>query len=138
VAALAALAVAVQLYGLYRPSGPPTPPWFPYADKLEHAVGFALPVALVLLAWGLRDRSRGGRPGRRGWVLVLAVAVAHAVVSEIVQATFYTYRSGDPLDVLADVAGTAVGALAARAVLRRPGPRSGVLAPAGRTRPTGR
>ena len=42
VAGLAALAVVAQLYGVYRVTGPPTPPWFPNADKAEHAVGFAL------------------------------------------------------------------------------------------------
>ena len=119
VAGLAVLAVVVQLYGLYRVTGPPTPLWFPLADKLEHATGFALPVALVLVAGGLRARGLGTRPGRRLPVLVLAVAVGQAVVSELVQHAFYTYRTGDPLDVLADLTGTAVGALVARAVLRR-------------------
>src|SRR3712207_5791983 len=103
VAGLAVLALVGQLYGLYRPSGPPAPPWFAHADKLEHALGFALPVALALTAWGLRSRSRGVQLGRGTWTLVWAVAAAHAVASELIQHAFYTYRSGDPLDVLADL-----------------------------------
>ena len=132
-AGLAVLAVLGQLYGLYRVSGPPSPSWFPHADKLEHAAGFALPVALVLTACGLRARSLDLPLRRRTWTLVLAAAGAHAVVSELVQHAFYTYRSGDPLAVLADLTGTAVGALAARALLSR-GPR-GDVAP--RAAPTG-
>ena len=121
VAGLAALAVVGHLYGLYRVTGPPNPPWFPQADKLEHVVGFALPVVLILVAAGLRSLSRGGRPTRRVRVLVLAGFAAHGVVSELVQHAFYTNRAGDPLDVLADWTGTALGLVLAGSVLRRLG-----------------
>jgi len=126
----AGVAVAAQLWGLYRVAGPPSPPWFPHADKLEHAVGFALPVALVVLALGLRRLSRGRESARRALVGVVAVFAAHAVVSELVQHTFYTGRTGDPLDVLADGVGTAVGALVGSAVLGRvaTGARAGAAA----------
>jgi len=43
----------------------------------------------------------------------------HGVVSEVVQHTLYTSRTGDPLDVLADGTGVAVGALVAVALLGR-------------------
>jgi VanZ family protein len=119
VAGLAALAVSGHLYGLYRVTGPSNPPWFTQADKLEHVVGFALPVALVLVAAGLRSVSRGGRPTRRVRLLVLAVFAGHGVVSELVQHVFYTNRAGDPLDVLADWTGTALGLVLAGTVLRR-------------------
>ena len=138
VAGLAALAGVGQLYGLYRPSAPPSPLWFPYADKVEHALGFALPVALVLVAGGLRARSCGGGLDRSAWTLVLAVAAGHAVVSELVQAAFYTYRSGDPLDVLADLTGVVLGSFGARAVLRKPAPVSPVVPTPDRTSPTAR
>jgi VanZ family protein len=118
VAGLAALAVVAQLYGVYRVTGPPSPPWFRNADKVEHAVGFALPVALVLVAAGLRALSRGCRPTERTRTVVVAVFAAHGVVSELVQHIFYTTRSGDPLDVLADWSGTALGAVVGWAVLR--------------------
>jgi VanZ family protein len=118
VAGLAALAVVAQLYGVYRVTGPPSPPWFPYADKVEHALGFALPVALAVLAAGLRARSRGRRPTRRPLAVAVVVFAAHGVVSELIQHAFYTTRTGDPLDVLADWTGTALGAVTAWAVLR--------------------
>ena len=118
VAGLAVLAVLAQLYGVYRVAGPPSPPWFPYADKAEHALGFALPVALVVLAAGLRARSGGRRPTRRPLTVAVVVFAAHGVVSELIQHFFYTTRSGDPLDALADWIGTALGAVAAWKVLR--------------------
>ena len=70
VAVLAALAVTAQLWGLYRVTGLPSPGWFPHVDKLGHAVGFALPVALVVLALGLRRLAAGRRPSRRALVAV--------------------------------------------------------------------
>ncbi len=132
VAALAGLAVAVQLWGLYRVAGPPTPGWFPHADKVGHALVFAAPVALLLVALGLRARVRGSRRTPRPLVAVVAVFVTHAVVSEVVQGAFYASRSGDPLDVVADCAGVAVGALVAVTSLRRATDRTPVL---GRSRP---
>jgi len=111
-AGLAAVAVIGQLYGLYRVTGPPSPPWFPLADKAEHALGFALPVALVLHACARWAARRGARASRRVVVVVVAVFAAHGVVSELVQHVAYGTRTGDPLDVLADWAGTALGAAA--------------------------
>ena len=127
-AVLAALAVALQLYGLYRVTGPPTPPWFPQADKLEHATGFLLPVALVLLALGGRARGLGTELPRRVVVVVVAVSAAHAVVSELVQHFWYAARTGDPWDVLADLVGTSLGAVAATALLRRSRSRTAAVA----------
>lgn len=119
VAGLAGVAAVAQLWGLYRVAGPPAPPWFPHADKLEHAVGFALPVALLLVALGLRAAELGRAPGRRSFVAVVGLFAAHAVVSELVQHAFYTSRTGDPFDVLADLVGVAAGALLAWVALRR-------------------
>jgi VanZ family protein len=110
VAGLGALAVVAQGYGVYRPTGPPSAPWFPNADKLEHAVGFGLPVALLLAALTLRARDRGRSLGRVAPVVVIAVFLAHAVLSEVIQHFFYRYRTGDPLDALADSVGIALGA----------------------------
>ena len=109
VAGLAGVALAVQLYGVYRPTGPPTIWWFPNADKVEHAVGFGLPVALILSAWMLRARDRGERLGRRAVIVVAGIFVAHAVVSELIQHFFYLHRTGDPLDALADSGGVGLG-----------------------------
>lgn len=121
-AALAGIALSVQTYGLYRVSGPPAPPWFPQIDKVEHALGFALPVFLVLVTLVLRQRALGGPEPRRATVAaVLAVFGLHAVLSEIIQDRFYRSRSGDPLDVVADGTGIALGWLGHRLVVRRLG-----------------
>jgi len=124
-AALALLATVLQLYGLYRVTGPESPSWFHQIDKVEHAAGFALPVALALLALGLRAGRQGFR--RRLTTAVLAGAfAAHAVVSELVQHAFYRDRTGDPSDVLADWVGVAVGAVAGSALLNRTWARAAV------------
>jgi VanZ family protein len=119
VAGLAGLAVAAQLWGLYRVVGPPDSPWFPHADKLQHAAGFAVPVALLLLALGLRAIDLSQRLTRRALVVVVAVFAAHAVVSEVVQHQLYARRTGDVLDVLADLAGVVLGTVLALGALRR-------------------
>jgi VanZ family protein len=119
VAGLAGLALAAQLWGLYRVAGPAGPSWFPHADKLQHALGFGLPVALLLVALGLRRLAQNRLPTRRTLVAVVSAFLTHAVLSEIVQHVFYTSRDGDPWDALADGTGVAAGALVAVALLRR-------------------
>jgi hypothetical protein len=111
VAALAGLAVAVQIWGLYLPNPPAGTDWFPGADKVQHGVVFGLPVALVMLADTLRQRSRRRPPRARVLVIATWVFAAHAVVSELIQAAFYTDRRGDPLDLLADWSGIAIAAM---------------------------
>ena len=90
---LAAVAICVQLVGLYRATAPPQPAWFPNADKLEHAVIFGLPVAV----------GHAGPAARSAGSCVAIFAVPWPVVSELIQHFFYTHRTGDPFDVLADV-----------------------------------
>ena len=115
----AGVAVLLQLWGLYRVAGPPQPSWFRFADKVEHAVGFALPVLLILGAGALHGRRGWQWPGARTSVLVVAIFAAHAVVSEVIQHVWYRYRTGDPLDVLADWVGIAVGFLVFRLIFLR-------------------
>jgi len=115
----AVFAVLLQLWGLYRVAGPPQPPWIPFADKIEHAVGFAVPVLLILLAIALRGPMSWQWPNMRTGVFVVAVFAAHGVVSELVQHQWYRYRTGDPLDVLADWVGITVGMLLIRLILLR-------------------
>jgi hypothetical protein len=118
-AAGAVIAVFLQLWGLYRVVGPPQPPWFPYADKLEHAAGFALPVMLILLAAALR-RSPGWQwPGTATTAVVVGLFAAHAVASEAIQHVWYRHRTGDPLDVLADWVGIAAAVVLLRVALLR-------------------
>ena len=108
----AVLGLVVHLWGLYRDHGPPSVGWFPHLDKGEHLVGFGLPVLLVLLALHVHAAARGALPRTRTVVVVVALFVAHAGVSEVVQAEAYTTRSGDPSDAAADVVGTVLGLLA--------------------------
>lgn len=119
VAALAVVALGVQFYGLYRLMGPPTPPRFPNADKLEHLLGFGLPVFLILVTLNLRRRARG-RAGLSGLAIavVAAIFVAHAALSEIIQHTLYVTRSGDPRDAVADTIGVTLGVIGYLLVMR--------------------
>jgi len=119
---LATLAVLLHLYGLYRSTGPPVPRWFPQADKLEHLVGFAAPVWLILLARGAALSATTGRPTpppRRFVLVVVGVFALHGVVSELAQHFFYVHRTGDAFDTLADWAGVASGLALARLSERR-------------------
>ena len=111
VAAAAAVAVALQLWGVYAPVPASGTEWFPGADKVAHAVGFGLPVALIMLADMLRRRSRGLPPRARVLVIVIWVSAAHAVASELIQHAFYSDRHGDPLDLLADWSGIVIAAM---------------------------
>lgn len=119
---LATAAVLVHLVGLYRTAGPPSPSWFPNVDKVEHLVGFAAPVFLIILARWWTGRA-AGRPLTRRFAAVVAGAFGlHAVVSELIQHFFYVSRTGDPLDVVADWLGVALGLTVAWQVLRPRGP----------------
>lgn len=92
--AAAVLAQVWVLY-LYVPSGS-DPVSVPHADKVVHALVFALPVLLGVLA------------GLRPWLVGVLLAV-HAPVSEVVQHLWIPDRAGDPWDVVADVVGVLVG-----------------------------
>ncbi|HEU4908505.1 MAG TPA: VanZ family protein [Propionibacteriaceae bacterium] len=115
----AVVAVLLQLWGLYRVAGPPQPSWFRFSDKVEHAVGFALPVLLILVAGALHGRFGWQWPSTRTSVLVIAIFAAHAVVSEVIQHVWYRYRTGDPLDVLTDWVGITIGVLLFRLIFLR-------------------
>jgi VanZ family protein len=104
--ALSAVAVLVQCYGLYRPGDPLAPRWLPYADKWAHLLGFALPVALILITihWWT------GVVTRRSRMLVVIAFGAQAVLSELVQGHgALVGRSGDVVDLAADALGIAFG-----------------------------
>lgn len=100
------LALCVQMFALYSPSGDPSFPTPAHTDKAFHGASFAAVTACALLA----------RLPRRG---VITAMLAHAVLSELIQWRLIPSRSGDVVDVVADVIGIAVGVVAARFVLRR-------------------
>ncbi|UNX53984.1 VanZ family protein [Georgenia sp. TF02-10] len=104
---LLAAALAAQLLVLYAPQLPGGgPAALPGADKVGHAAVFAL----VTVA--------GLRAGVRPW-LVVAYGLAQAGVSETLQHLLLPGRTGDPADVLADLAGVGLGLVLARAAGRR-------------------
>ncbi len=111
--------VLIQLCALYWPrvdvAGGPA-----WADKAVHATLFALPT----LAAGLTFRR---------WLLPVTLLGLHAPVSEVLQHLFLPHRSGDPLDVLADLVGVALGAFASGRLRpragRNPGAAGDKLAP---------
>jgi VanZ family protein len=93
-----ALAVLVLLVVLYDPTQPSMGGLSsaPGLDKLVHASVFALVMVV-------------GRRARLPRVPLLLLTVVQAPVSELVQATLLPQRSGDPLDVLADLVGCLLG-----------------------------
>lgn len=92
--------VLLSLYVLFAPTAGGGP-GFTGADKAVHLALFAL---LALTA----ARRLGARRG------VWATVASYAVVSELVQAIALPRRSGDLLDVVADLLGVALGWLVAR------------------------
>jgi hypothetical protein len=114
-------ALAVQLVVLYVPRVPVVGAvGLPGADKVVHATVFGA-VTLAGLRAGLSP------------ALVLGLGAAHAPLSELLQHLVLPGRSGDPFDVVADLVGVALGALAARWLAGR-----GDGRPGRRTRPVGR
>ncbi|MEP7370517.1 MAG: VanZ family protein [Dermatophilaceae bacterium] len=93
-----ALALAVQLVVVYAPSGPGGPE-ITGLDKVVHLVIFAAPAFAALML---------GIPAR--WALGLLVV--HAPTSELIQHFLLPHRDGDVFDVLADLCGVLLGALA--------------------------
>jgi hypothetical protein len=93
-----ALAVGVQLVVLYDPSAP-TVGGLASVDGLDKVVHAAV-FAAVMVA---------GRRARLVRLPLLLLTVVQAPLSELVQATLLPGRSGDPLDVLADLSGCLLG-----------------------------
>ncbi|WP_328997489.1 VanZ family protein [Kribbella sp. NBC_00709] len=90
-------AVALQLYGVYSPREAGPHVGIPQIDKVAHCFLFAA-VAFTGLKVGVPAR----------WLL--GALAANAIVSELVQHWLLPQRDGDPFDVLADLAGVALGA----------------------------
>ncbi len=102
---LFAATVVVQLVVLYWPFGIGGP-GVPGLDKVVHVAVFGA-VALA-----------GRVAGVGVWPLVVGLGL-HAVVSEVVQGALLDRRGADPLDVVADLVGVALGLAAARLVAVR-------------------
>ena len=99
------VALVVQLITVYA-SGGPAGPEIKGLDKVVHVLIFAAPAIAALMA-GIRAR----------WALgILAV---HAPVSELIQHFGLPSRSGDVLDVVADLGGVVLGGWAYMVWTRR-------------------
>jgi hypothetical protein len=107
---LFAVAVTANVLLLFWPRAPGTPSGS-HLDKVVHVLSFAF------VTW---SGARAGLPIR----LLVAVLAVHAVTSELIQHSLLAGRSGDPADVLADLAGVGGVALALGAASWRDG-RSG-------------
>lgn len=98
---------AVALFSVYalfwpRPAGPQG---LDGSDKLVHLLLFALLAGTTRWRFG---------PG----TALLAAVVGYAALSELVQALLLPDRSGDLLDLLADVVGVGLGAVIAARLVR--------------------
>ena len=108
---LSALWFAGSIYSLLFKAAETAPPPFPHFDKAAHCAAFFAQFWLAARAW-LKD-------GRRPPYLPLAAsALILAAATETAQAWFTAHRSGDLLDALADLTGTALALLLARQVYR--------------------
>ena len=96
--------LSVVVLFLPSPSGGSS---LPYADKVVHAALFALLTATALHRFGRTP-------------VVLGAVTAYALASEVIQGVALPERSGDPLDVVADLVGAGAVVLAARR--RKPEP----------------
>lgn len=96
-----------QVYLLYLSTGSGEP-YFPHDDKVGHLLIFGAPAGLAVLL---------GRP----WAV--GIVVAHALVSEPLQAWLTASRVADPWDLVADLTGIALGVALAALLIRsrRPG-----------------
>ena len=98
------LAVAVSAVVLFAPSDGGAAP-FPGSDKVVHLLLFAGLAATT--RWRFGSAIAG-----------LAAVAAYAPLSELVQGLLLSGRSGDPVDVVADLCGVALGWTAARRLRR--------------------
>jgi VanZ family protein len=89
-------------------------------DKLLHATEYAVLAAMTVVALRLLGL-------RAGPALLLAVILASAYgASDEIHQSFVPGRSADALDWVADTFGAVLGAVAAFAVLRRPGAQASI------------
>ncbi len=78
--------------------------FFPGIDKLVHGLMY-----LVFTVVVLREYSGSGRVSVGSLVLILTAILAYSVVIEMVQYYFISSRSGELLDVFANLAGILFG-----------------------------
>lgn len=97
---LAAGFFLLQCIGLYLPKVPSSGSDLPL-DKVGHVIMFAVVTGVAVWA---------GIP----WKWVVAVMLAQAVISELIQGYLLTGRGSDPWDFVADVVGIGLGLAVAK------------------------
>ena len=90
-------------------------PSITYLDKLAHAAAYALLGFLVFRAF----QSTGTRKSAVQLVILSALASSLYGISDEIHQHFVTSRTADIMDVLADAAGSFLGAVAAQFFLNR-------------------
>lgn len=114
------LALAAGIFLLSAQPGSPTPELpFPHADKVAHAGVYGLLGLSLLRALARSAPARGFRFR----ALVTSLACLLYGVSDEFHQTLVPYRSPDPLDVVADVAGALLACLLVWLWPRRLAPR---------------
>jgi len=73
-------------------------------DKLQHALAYAL----LTLFGGLALRTLFPRQAARCWLVALGFSVCYGAIVEVLQKAMTRSRTGDPLDLLADLVGAAL------------------------------
>ena len=100
-----AAAILWFIAGIYslilRESSSHIAPPFPHFDKIAHAALFFAQIWLLAKAW-LAERKRPPIAA------LFAFALCYAIGSEIAQHLLTQTRQGDPLDALADMAGSSI------------------------------
>jgi hypothetical protein len=99
------VSLVVQLLALYLPRVP-SGPQVPGFDKVVHVLIFSAPALAALMA-------------RINVPWALGILAVHAPVSELIQHFALSQRSGDVMDVAADLGGVALGGLAFVVLSRR-------------------
>ena len=100
-----ALAAGLSLVLLFSPQGVGDPV-FANADKVVHYLLFALLAGTVRWRFGAAQR-------------LLWLVFGYAALSEVIQAALLPGRSGDVVDVLADIAGASLGWLIAQRLVTK-------------------
>ena len=111
---LAVLWTAFIFYGLTsEPSGIPRFPWLvqPGVDKLIHAILFAVEAGLLALVFSKTERPKL-------WLPILAWCFILGGGLEVVKHMWIEGRSGDVLDLIADMVGAILGILGTKFLLK--------------------
>lgn len=113
------LVLLVILYGTLasNPVGADELPPIPYLDKLIHAIMMGGLVGAIIFDWQRSHRNQ--RITSKFIIKVFLGVVCFSVADEIVQALCDNQRTGDPLDLLADIIGAGVAAFTAPPAVRK-------------------